>query len=363
MNNRLISIYKKISSQNKSMHLLEMLGFDAVNKNTERNDIFSIETKEKVYETEKINLDTKKTLTEEVKPIIEEKAQTSSNYIADYRTTEMTNEFSPTNITEQFKAIWINLEQRRKWVYPGIFILVTILLSSYVVTTYMGNQREVQVISEEVNILTDDLNRLYFTIDEIIEISTNPFFSRYDISNASANLQAIESKLIEYENSYTTIEFNFTELSEYTNFQEIKINLDNYMNLINKLDLVLTYRILNTEILIYEELPSVQDNPSISDLTKSLSNVSAVSISNYDQLPSIPEFDRHTKIILQSIEVANQLHGQYLAALRNKESNIANQLILSIGMNKEILKRSYEKSLNDFNYEINIMYDSIITLP
>ena len=60
MNNRLISIYKKISSQNKSMHLLEMLGFDAVNKNTERNDIFSIETKEKVYETEKINLDTKK---------------------------------------------------------------------------------------------------------------------------------------------------------------------------------------------------------------------------------------------------------------------------------------------------------------
>ena len=62
MNNRLISIYKKISSQNKSMHLLEMLGFDAVNKNTERNDIFSIETKEKVYETEKINLDTKKTL-------------------------------------------------------------------------------------------------------------------------------------------------------------------------------------------------------------------------------------------------------------------------------------------------------------
>ena len=53
--------------------LLEMLGFDAVNKNTERNDIFSIETKEKVYETEKINLDTKKTLSEEVKPIIEEK--------------------------------------------------------------------------------------------------------------------------------------------------------------------------------------------------------------------------------------------------------------------------------------------------
>tara|TARA_B100000131_G_scaffold136304_1_gene132884 strand:- start:4423 stop:5460 length:1038 start_codon:yes stop_codon:yes gene_type:complete len=345
------------------MHLLEMLGFDAVNKNSERNDIFSNETKEKIYETEKINLDTKQPLTEETNPIIERKTNTSSNYIADYRTTEITNEFRPTNITEQFKAIWINLEQRRKWVYPAIFILITVLLSSYVVNTYMGKQKEVQFISQEINILTEDLNRLYFTIDEIIEISTNPFFSRYDISNASASLQAIESKLIEYENSYATIEYNFTELPDYTNLQEIKINLDNYMNLINKLDLVLTYRILNTEILTYEELPSVQDNPSISDLTKSLSNVSAVSISNYEQLPSIPEFDRHTKIILQSIEVANQLHGQYLAALRNKESSIANQLILSIGMNKEIVKRSYEKSLNDFNYEINTLYDSIITLP
>ena len=363
MNNRLISIYKKISSQNKSMHLLEMLGFDAVNKNSERNDIFSNETKEKIYETEKINLDTKQPLTEETNPIIERKTNTSSNYIADYRTTEITNEFRPTNITEQFKAIWINLEQRRKWVYPAIFILITVLLSSYVVNTYMGKQKEVQFISQEINILTEDLNRLYFTIDEIIEISTNPFFSRYDISNASASLQAIESKLIEYENSYATIEYNFTELPDYTNLQEIKINLDNYMNLINKLDLVLTYRILNTEILTYEELPSVQDSPSISDLTKSLSNVSAVSISNYEQLPSIPEFDRHTKIILQSIEVANQLHGQYLAALRNKESSIANQLILSIGMNKEIVKRSYEKSLNDFNYEISTLYDSIITLP
>ncbi len=363
MNNRLISIYKKITSQNKSLHLLEMLGFDAVNKNSERNDIFSNETKEKIYETEKINLDTTRTLVDEASSMIEQKTQTSSNYIADYRTTEMTNEFRPTNITEQFKAIWINLEQRRKWIYPAIFILITIILSSYVVTTYMGNQRQVQVTNEEVNILTEDLNRLYFTIDEIIEISTNPFFSRYDISNASASLQAIESKLIEYENSYTTIEYNFTELSEYTNIQEIKINLDNYMALINKLDLVLTYRILNTEILIYEELPSVQDNPSISVLTTSLSNVTAVSISNYEQLPFIPEFDRHTKIILQSIEVANQLHGQYLAALRNKESSIANQLILSIGMNKEIVKRSYEKSLKDFNYEINALYDSIITLP
>ncbi len=363
MNNRLISVYKKITSQNKSMHLLEMLGFDAVNKGSERNDIFSNETKEKVYETEKINLDAKNTLIEEAPPVVERKTQSSSNYIADYRTAEMTNEFRPTNITEQFKAIWINLEQRRKWVYPAIFILTTILLSSYVVTTYIGNQREVQVISEEVNILTEDLNTLYFTIDEIIEISTNPFFSRYDISNASANLQAIESKLIEYENSYTTIEYSFTELSEYENIQEIKLNLDNYMNLINKLDLVLTYRILNTEILLYEELPAVQDNPSISELTTLLSNVYAVSISNYEQLPSIPEFDRHTKIILQSIEVANQLHGQYLAALRNKETSIANQLILSIGMNKEILKRSYENSLDDFNSEINILYDTIITLP
>ena len=363
MNNRLISIYKKITSQNKSMHLLEMLGFDAVDKSTERSDIFTTEIKEKVYETEKIYIDNEKTLEEETNLIIETPKLDSTNYIADYKTNDTTNEFRPTNVTEQFKSIWINLEQRRKWVYPAIFISITIILSLYVVTSYLGNQKDVLVVTEEINILSEDLNTLYFTIDEIIAISSNPFFSKYDISNASADLQAIESRLIEYDNSYLTMNYNFEILSDYNSIQEIELNINNYMNLINKLDLVLTYRILNSEILLYNDLPTVEDNPNISELTTSLSNVSAVSISNYEQLPSIPELDRHTKIIFQSIEVANELHGQYLAALRNKESSTAKQLILSIGMNKEIVKRSYEKSLEDFNSQINILYDTIISLP
>ena len=363
MNNRLISLYKKITSQNKSLHLLEMLGFDAVDKGTARSDIFTSEIKEKVYETEKININKEITIEDAPNTINEIRKQNTSNYIAEYNTAETTSEFRPTNITEQFKAIWINLEQRRKWIYPAIFVSITIILSIYVVSSYLGNQKQVLVVTEEINILSEDLNTLYFTIDEIIAISSKPFFSKYDISNASADLQAIESKLIEYDNSYLTMNYNFDILPEYNSIKEIEINIDNYMNLINKLDLVLTYRILNSEILTYNDLPTVQDNPDISELTTSLSNVSAVSISNYEQLPSIPELDRHTKIILQSIEVANELHGQYLAALRNKESNTANQLILSIGMNKEIVKRSYEKSLEDFNNQINILYDAIISLP
>lgn len=366
MNNRLRNLYKKATSQNKSVYLLEMLGFDAVDNTNKKSNIFDTDIKEELetihtnqpYENQEqimdqINVDT----------IQNEKKVYSSNFIADYSTSDLTDEFKPTNITEQFKAIWINLEQRRKWLYPAVFVGITIVLSSYVITNFFQNQKENEVVVKEINNLGDEINTLYFTIDEIIEIASEPFFSKYDVSNASAELQVIESKLIEYESTYMALEYNFNELTDYQNLNDITSNLNNYMNLINKLDLVLTYRILNTEILIYPDLKDEVEPEAISELTTTLSNVSAISISNYEQLPFIQEFERHNKILLQSIDVANELHGQYLASLRNTETNTSNQLILSIGMNKEIVKRSYDKSLEDFKNQIYILYDLIKPIP
>ena len=60
---------------------------------------------------------------------------------------------------------------------------------------------------------------------------------------------------------------------------------------------------------------------------------------------------------------ANDLHGQYLASLRNKENETAKSLILSIDLNKEFITQSYENTLSQFRNDITDLYNSLIPFP
>ena len=54
---------------------------------------------------------------------------------------------------------------------------------------------------EEAVVVTNNSNELIELLPDLIEISTNTFYSKYDVSNASANLQQIESSILQYRNN------------------------------------------------------------------------------------------------------------------------------------------------------------------
>ena len=364
MNNRLDSLFKKIAYKNKSAYLLELFGFDAISSMETKKSLIDEDIKESIYQTEKIIVPIKEddTATLDI-AITNTQTQTTSTFITEYKTEEATKDFRPTNITEQFKSIWINLEQRRKWVYPSMFILFTTMLSFYVINSYVATQNNTEIATQEFIVLSDSLNDLYYKLDDIILISTESFYSKYDISNASADLQVVEAQLIAYENVYRSINYDFDNISRYSNIKDLEQNLNNHLLLVNELDLIISYRILNTEILVYPNLPEQADPETINNLTIELSNISASSISNYEQLPNIPLFNDHNLKIYQSIEIANELHGQYLASLRNNELETSKSLILSIALNKDFISQSYENTLGLFENQISVLYDSLIPFP
>ena len=196
MNNRLDSLFKKITYTNKSAYLLELFGFDAISSMETKKSLIDEDIKESIYQTEKIIVPIKEddTATLDI-AITNTQTQTTSTFITEYKTEEATKDFRPTNITEQFKSIWINLEQRRKWVYPSMFILFTTMLSFYVINSYVATQNNTEIETQEFIVLSDSLNELYYKLDDIILISTDSFYSKYDISNASADLQVVEAQL------------------------------------------------------------------------------------------------------------------------------------------------------------------------
>ena len=122
-------------------------------------------------------------------------------------------------------------------------LIIIISVNSYI--DYRNTQTE---IIEDSIIVTSNSNELIDLLPTLIEISTNTFYSKYDVSNASANLQQIESSLIEYRT-------NLESRNDIENKEEVLNNLNDIFILVNELDLVITYRILISEVLVYGNLP------------------------------------------------------------------------------------------------------------
>ncbi len=339
--------------------ILDLLGFesDILIENTKYNlsDDISVdyETSKNTFEdlldtTTEININN----TSSLDTYIDQVAKNSSSKVSE----TPTDTFNPLNITQQIQKVWSDIESRRKWVRPTFFTtlgFMIVVVSIYFYNDLRSSQKE--VLQESI-VVTSNSNELITLLPTLIEISTNTFYSKYDVSNASANLQQIESTLIQYRT-------NLEARTDIQNIDSLYSNLNNIFLLIDELDLVITYRILTSEILIYNELPVDEERVDIGNLTIELSNIVAQSKVNYSNLPDLNEFAAHKNLINIAIATAEDLHGRYLGALRNNEYEVAKSIANAILLNKETEVKAFENSLNLFNEKSLEIYNSFTDLP
>ena len=267
-----------------------------------------------------------------------------------------TETFEPINVTSKIKKIWTDIEKRRQWVVPAILISSTLILIISASSIFFNNKSA----SEEIDLLFETLalesNNLINELPVIINISTDKFYSKYDVSNASANLQIIESTVMEYDR-------NLRNREGFSNNSELNDNLSNIFLLIDQLDDLISYRILRSEILIYDDLLVINDDLDIDKLSSQLSEISAKSKRNYENLPIITEFNNHYLLLEETLKSAEDLHGRLIAALRNNEFELGKSLILAIEMNKDIETTNFDKSLVNFKINKTNLYENIYKLP
>ncbi len=355
MNIRDYFLKNKTKSSNK-IKILDLLGFesDTLIENSSYESTIS-------EEAESVNENTFETListTQEISPApssIEAYMadSTSPTNISDNTPTDT---FNPLNITQQIQKVWSDLESRRKWVVPSFILISMISVGSIAVNTYFNYINNQEAVIEEAVTVTNNSNELIELLPNLIDVSTNTFYSKYDVSNASANLQQIESSLIQYRN-------NLDNRNNIEDTASVDGNLTNIFNLVNELDLVLSYRILISEVLIYTDLPVEEENVNIEAITSDLSNIIAQSKVNYSSLPDIEEFENHKTLVNNAITTAENLHGRYLGALRNNEYDVAQSIATAIYLNKESESRAYENALSTFKDKSLTNYGNFTSLP
>ena len=143
----------------------------------------------------------------------------------------------------------------------------------------------------------------------------------------------------------------------------VKANLNNIFTLVNELDLVLSYRISISEVLIYDDLPTDEGSVNIEEITNNLSNIIAQSKVNLATLPEINEFEQHKDLVNDAVTTAENLHGRYLGALRNNEYEVAQSISQAILLNKETESRSFENALLEFKEKSLLNYANFNNLP
>ena len=355
MNIRDYFLINKTKKVNK-IKILDLLGFesDTLIQSTSY-------TEEEAEAVEELNQETFESLLSNTEEIYVHKSSIES-YISN--TTEPTNAadqtptdtFNPLNITEQIQRVWSDLESRRKWVIPAFISISMIFVLTIATNTYLNYRSSQEAVVEEAVVVTNNSNELVALLPDLIEISTNTFYSKYDVSNASANLQQIESSLLQYQNNL----LNRTDISD---ISSVETNLGNIFKLVNELDLVLSYRISISEVLIYGDLPIDEDSVNIEEITSNLSNIIAQSKVNIATLPEINEFDKHKSLVNDAVTTAENLHGRYLGALRNNEYEVAQSISQAILLNKETESRTFENALLEFKEKALINYENFKNLP
>ena len=354
MNNRL-NLFKNKTTSNK-IKILELLGFESdiiLDQSYIKTETPQTSDEEVAKQTfEDLLKNTTEIPIKKPKPTLDELFSNDTNIVD----STPTDTFNPLNITQQIQKVWSDLESRRKWVLPVLIIVATFLTLAVVTTSFLNYRSQQTTIIEQSVDLTNNSNELLNLIPTLIEISTNTFYSKYDVSNASANLQQIESSIIEYNN-------NFLARDDIENKEITQNNLNQILILINDLDLVISYRILISEILIYSKLPVTEEEVNIEELTTELSSIIATSKVNFGNLPDIPEFSNHKNLVKTAITTAEDLHGRYLAALRNNEYDVASSISTAILLNKNTEITAFENSLEVFKEKSLESYERIEKLP
>ena len=360
MNIRDIIFINKAKSSDR-IKILDLLGFETDTVITQNPENYNPSTNfEKNFTMESLEENLDVGFTKDKSSSIDSYIRETENVYTDINAIDNiddqlpTSAFKPVNVTNKIKKIWSDVESRRQWVMP----LTIIILTSALLGTAIGTFRTRSANSEQViatnTLVADETNRLIQGLSNVLEISTDTFYSKYDISNASAYLQSVESSALEYESLLLIND----EISQ----QELilkKSNLENIFRFIDNLDNLLTYRILVSEILIYDSLLTIDENTEIDKLTTSLSEITAISKRNYQDLPNIEEMNNHRNLINTAIITAEDLHGRLLAALRNNEFEVVNSISSALLLNKETELNAFEKSLDMFEDNKIVVFNSI----
>ena len=355
MNIRDYFLINKTKKVNK-IKILDLLGFES--ETLIESSSYAGEETEIVEELNQKTFETLLNNTEEIyvqQSSIESyiSSSTEPTNVADLTPTDT---FNPLNITQQIQRVWSDLESRRKWVLPAFISISMVFMVTIATNTYLNYRSSQEAVVEEAVIVTINSNELVELLPDLIEISTNTFYSKYDISNASANLQQIESSLLQYQN-------NLENRSDISDVSTVKENLNNIFTLVNELDLVLSYRISISEVLIYGDLPIDEENADIEEITNNLSNIIAQSKVNIATLPEIKDFEQHKSLVIDAVSTAEDLHGRYLGALRNNEFEVAQSIVQAILLNKETESRTFENTLMQFKEKLLLNYENFKNLP
>jgi len=357
MNIRDYFFINKTKNTNK-IKILDLLGFEAdISIDTSEYESVNIEESENLDQQSFDDLisNTEEITTVPTKSSIESYLNPSDD-ISQITLDPSTDTFNPLKITSQIQKVWSDLESRRKWVIPAFISITIIIITSFSINSFFNYQNVQTEIAEDAIVVTSNSNELIDLLPTLIEISTNTFYSKYDVSNASANLQQIESSLLEYK-------LNLDSRNDIPNKEGVLSNLNDIFVLVDELDLVITYRILISEILIYSELPVKEEDVNIDLLTAELSSIIAQSKVNYSSLPEILEFTNHKNLVDIALITAEDLHGRYLAALRNNEYDVAQSISSAIILNKSTEIKAFENSLDVFNEKSLDIYRNLSDLP
>ena len=354
MNIRDYLFIRKAKSSNK-IKILDVLGFES--------DITLIQTPDIIKEMDNLRITSESEIIDEEIEAVEigqQLIETDYSFNENIQN-EITNDspntetFVPLNITTQIRKIWTDLEKRRQWVVPALLIVLSIFIVSSVSIFFINIRNENIAAETLTNSITENTNISIEQIPELLAVATNPFYSRYDVSNASANLQIIETSLIQYQADISE--------REVPNRSNVEQSLNQLFNIIEKLDQLFTYRIMHSEILIYEEALNIDENTLIDDLASELSLIGAKSNLNGDTLPNIDEFAEHKQLVNSALITAQDLHGRLVASLRNNEIEVANTLISAIELNKKSEISFFNDSLLNFQEKYLLILENINNLP
>ena len=354
MNIRDYLFIRKAKSSNK-IKILDVLGFES--------DITLMQTPDIIKEMDNLRITSESEIIDEEIEAVEigqQLIETDYSFNENIQN-EITNDspntetFVPLNITTQIRKIWTDLEKRRQWVVPALLVVLSIFIVSSVSIFFINIRNENIAAEKLTNSITENTNISIEQIPELLAVATNPFYSRYDVSNASANLQIIETSLIQYQADITE--------REVPNRSNVEQSLNQLFNIIEKLDQLFTYRIMHSEILIYEEALNIDENTVIDDLASELSLIGAKSNLNGDTLPNIDEFTEHKQLVNSALITAQDLHGRLVASLRNNEIEVANTLISAIELNKKSEISFFNDSLLNFQEKYLLILENINNLP
>ena len=352
MNIREYLFIRKAKSSNK-IKILDVLGFET--------DTTIIQTPDIIKEMDNLRITSELDMVDvevESTQIGQEHVITNEDL---FRTQDQENSnpntetFVPLNITSQIKKIWTDLEIRRKWVSPALFGIATISIISFA-SIFIINIRNTGIENETIAIsISKETNNKINQLSELLNVATNPFYSRYDVSNASANLQVIEASLLQYQENI--------ENRDITNKENVLSSLNLLFDVVKTLDQLITYRIMHSEILIYEETLDINEDTDIDTLAAQLSLIGAKSNLNAETLPELNELKNHKELVSSALITAQDLHGRLVASLRNNEDEVAMTLISAIKFNKESEIAFFNNSLEIFRENYENILKNIEDLP